>query len=101
MPIVSHILSPRGISNAACSVVMKIHFALLVDLALPECAMIVLEGQCLWVRVSDVPVTYRTPTVKFTAIAVYDTVRSPRFWMMLDNLGESWESMVSQFVVSL
>ena len=32
MLIVAYILGPRGISNASCSAVMKIHFALLVDL---------------------------------------------------------------------
>jgi hypothetical protein len=34
MLIVAYILGPRGISNASCSAVMKIHFALLVDFAL-------------------------------------------------------------------
>jgi len=36
MIIVVYILIQRGISNAACSAVMEIHFALLVDFALPE-----------------------------------------------------------------
>ncbi len=36
MLMVVYILSPRGISNAICFVVVKIHFALLVDFALPE-----------------------------------------------------------------
>ena len=35
-------------------------------------------SQCLRVRVSDGPGTYRTPTVKFTAVTVYGTVRSPK-----------------------
>ena len=34
--VVSVTLSPRGISHARSSAVLKIHFALLVDLALPE-----------------------------------------------------------------
>jgi len=41
MIIVAYILIPRGISNAACSAMMKIHFALLVDFAITR-AMIVM-----------------------------------------------------------
>jgi hypothetical protein len=34
-------------------------------------------SRCLRVRVSDRLGTYRTPTIKFTAVTVYGTVRSP------------------------
>jgi hypothetical protein len=36
MLVVAYVLTPRGISDAACSAVVKIHFALLVDFALPD-----------------------------------------------------------------
>jgi hypothetical protein len=41
MLVVAYILSPGGISNKACSAVVKMHFALLVDFALPH--QVVLE----------------------------------------------------------
>jgi hypothetical protein len=37
-------------------------------------------SQFLRVQVNDGPGTYRTPTVKFTAVTVYGTVRSPRLY---------------------
>jgi hypothetical protein len=36
MLIVAYILTPGGISNAACSMVVTMHFALLVDFTLPD-----------------------------------------------------------------
>ena len=65
-----------------CSLLTKLMFAFLTTV-MPYTAVYGYlpyrrYSQCLRVRFSDGPGTYRTPTVKFTAVTVYGTVRSPK-----------------------